>query len=70
VGGAVGTAARRPALAGQLVIVIAELGGGVAALQGQNPRKTVNLLMICTALDPSCDVTGSSVALYTRYSRT
>jgi hypothetical protein len=35
VGGAVGTAARRPAPAGQLVIVIGELRGDVAALQGR-----------------------------------
>ena len=38
VGGAVGTAARRPALAGQLVIVIGELRGGVAALAALPPR--------------------------------
>ena len=38
VGGAVGTAARRPAPAGQLVIVIGELRGGVAALAAVSPR--------------------------------
>jgi hypothetical protein len=37
-GGAVGTAARRPAPAGQLVIVIGELRGGVAALAAVSPR--------------------------------
>ena len=38
VGGAVGTAARGPAPAGQLVIVIGELRGGVAALAAVSPR--------------------------------